>query len=1121
MTDSTLSHRGDAGGSHWVSRTVAVMFGLGLLATLGVVFTRIVAIRVPEQRATLEKLIAERTGLDVRFENVRFSWGLDGTGAVFTRVVLTDPKAGRIRVVAPELRVELDAWDLLRHRQFSLGHVTLASPDIEIIADARVVTAKADASAGARTLDTQPALDEAALIRSYLSWAELMPAGRIEVEGARVHLKQRGASGMIDGAASHSFTLSEAVISRGNSSFNAHGTMLLSQDVGQSLFVSAKLDGLAAGSNVSGDLRVIARRVFLERLPTTGLSGRGTIDARLQLHDGLLESGSWQASARDLQLNGEDGTRFDHVTVRGRLSRAGHDLLLDFEDLQLTRGARLERAPALSARLQFDSNLNNTRTSMQAERLPFMASEFLAGVFAPRVDAVFPAAPSNWTPTSGEFQDVNFDSGAGWDDWKFSARMTEGAVTRAADQALIAQLQGSVRADARGVSLIFDSAGKSQVKAPGAPEPVTVSLSGELALLADPNAPRWRFASFTASQGSGAVTADGAWGASTARVEPLRVTLNGVDRATLLDAWTLFAAGAASPEIFAEVQRGRIVEGRLALMPAADGTVNWDRSSGKMTLADLATGESAAPRVAGGRGSLNFARGAAQLKLDAADVEDLALRGAQLDWPRRGTPRLRVALEGDLASPLIRDVLQAQGLDRIGGSVVLDAEARGERELRQPQLWRVTARVRGAKVPLGDGLPVAENLAGTIRYAGRQLRGLELKGNWLGGPVEIESRRAGTRGSLSYVMHGVADAAPLLELSGKADASRQVNGQLAWSGTAEPGDEAGSWQITLSSNLAGVESGLPEPFDKPRARSMPVTAKIYLATDGVREFNVAAEDLSIRGQVHTGLTTARFTVRGVTGEMRREARDPDRPELQIDVLDLKRAPSVLAAAGALLPADTALFVNVDELRYRGNNLGALHAAIDRQQAGLAFSVDSAANAPHQLSAHGRCNGNGRCDAEFSAATTQLTALLRDVSLPEEWPTASLQAAGSLHWPADPGADVVRSLTGSFDLATEGEREHQLTARATIADGQILLADVQGTGPAPDQVFRGTGRVGLFARDYDLSVEYERVTLAAAAVPTPARARLARAWSAVRGSAAKRGWTEAPDTRRIQWHGTWD
>src|SRR6185503_12157879 len=220
MTDSTLSHRGDAGGSHWVSRTVAVMFGLGLLATLGVVFTRLVAIRVPEQRATLEKLIAERTGLDVRFENVRFSWGLDGTGAVFTRVVLTDPKAGRIRVVAPELRVELDTWDLMRHRQFSLGHVTLSSPDIEIIGDADDTMVRPDAVR--RAAAPEPRRDEAALIRSYLSWAELMPAGRIEVEGARVHLKHRG-----DRVASHSFTLSEAVVSRGNSSFTAHGTMLL------------------------------------------------------------------------------------------------------------------------------------------------------------------------------------------------------------------------------------------------------------------------------------------------------------------------------------------------------------------------------------------------------------------------------------------------------------------------------------------------------------------------------------------------------------------------------------------------------------------------------------------------------------------------------------------------------------------------------------------------------------------------------------------------------------------------------------------------------------------------------------------------------------------------------
>jgi len=80
-----------------------------LLGALGIAFTRVIAARVPEQRATLEKLITERTGLAVRFDNVHFAWSLDGTSAVFERVELTDPARGRVRVVAPELRVEFDS----------------------------------------------------------------------------------------------------------------------------------------------------------------------------------------------------------------------------------------------------------------------------------------------------------------------------------------------------------------------------------------------------------------------------------------------------------------------------------------------------------------------------------------------------------------------------------------------------------------------------------------------------------------------------------------------------------------------------------------------------------------------------------------------------------------------------------------------------------------------------------------------------------------------------------------------------------------------------------------------------------------------------------------------------
>src|SRR5689334_14364872 len=155
MTEVTLEQGGDLGTStHWVRRTVLVIFCLGLLTAIGAAFTQVIAARVPEQRATLEKLITDRTGLAVRFDNVHFAWGIDGTSAVFERVELTDPTQGRVRVVAPELRVEFDTWDFIRHQQFSLGHVTLTSPDIDIIGDPEPVQAPLARGLGPATRST-------------------------------------------------------------------------------------------------------------------------------------------------------------------------------------------------------------------------------------------------------------------------------------------------------------------------------------------------------------------------------------------------------------------------------------------------------------------------------------------------------------------------------------------------------------------------------------------------------------------------------------------------------------------------------------------------------------------------------------------------------------------------------------------------------------------------------------------------------------------------------------------------------------------------------------------------------------------------------------------------------
>jgi hypothetical protein len=159
---------------------------------------------------------------------------------------------------------------------------------------------------------------------------------------------------------------------------------------------------------------------------------------------------------------------------------------------------------------------------------------------------------------------------------------------------------------------------------------------------------------------------------------------------------------------------------------------------------------------------------------------------------------------------------------------------------------------------------------------------------------------------------------------------------------------------------------------------------------------------------------------------------------------------------------------------------------------------------------------------FTADTQQLAALMRGVQLPAEWPTETLHADGELSWPVESlGGDLAQVLAGRFDLETQGrDSDHQLMANATLADGRIELANVQGTGPAADQIFHGSGRVALEAREYDLTIDYEQVSLAATAMPTSARARLARTWATLRGSAARRGWAEAPEARRMQWHGSW-
>ena len=272
-----------------------------------------------------------------------------------------------------------------------------------------------------------------------------------------------------------------------------------------------------------------------------------------------------------------------------------------------------------------------------------------------------------------------------------------------------------------------------------------------------------------------------------------------------------------------------------------------------------------------------------------------------------------------------------------------------------------------------------------------------------------------------------------------------------------------------------------------------------------------------------GITTARFDVQGVTGELRRADECGRAAICNSSASSSSVRPRCSPWPGALLPAQGELPLTVDDLRYAGRSLGALqasaHAARRRRRILARVRGDGAASA-HRARAVRQC-GRALPRRVHRRHAQSRGAAARCAPAARNGPPKRCTRPASSTWPADSQGDLTRALAGRFDLETQGSNgNHQLTAVATLADGQIQLANVQGTGPAADQVFRGSGRVGLVARDYDLTVDYEQVSLAATAVPTPARARLARAWNAAaRFGGAPRLDRSPPDSRRVQWHGT--
>ena len=195
MTETTLEQRGETNsGSHWVRRTLRSRF-VSCCSALWAWRSRASSPRAFPSSAPLSRNSSPIAPVSRCASTTCISPGISTAPARCSRASSSPiPQRGRVRVVAPELRVEFDTWDypappavLARSRHAVVaGHRDHRRP-----VDRRCSVAAASRAAASR-IAVCAAEDEAALVRRFTAWAELMPNGRIEVEGARVHLLRRG-----------------------------------------------------------------------------------------------------------------------------------------------------------------------------------------------------------------------------------------------------------------------------------------------------------------------------------------------------------------------------------------------------------------------------------------------------------------------------------------------------------------------------------------------------------------------------------------------------------------------------------------------------------------------------------------------------------------------------------------------------------------------------------------------------------------------------------------------------------------------------------------------------------------------------------------------------------------
>jgi uncharacterized protein YhdP len=547
-----------------------------------------------------------------------------------------------------------------------------------------------------------------------------------------------------------------------------HGSALLAERLGRSLFVAVELRGLDTGpGTLEGSVTLQGRALRLAGWraalggPTGGAAGVGDLRATLRLRGGRLQAGTVGLTARDLRLPRADGTgqaRFTKVSTSVGFERAAAGWRLRGSDLRLI----VPGVPAASLDFVVEVDAAWSEVRFDADGLPFgWLRPLLALPGELHVDGTLRRLRIRMLATPGGRA------------LRYAARVDDGVWRDAAGQPRLEPLAFDIAGSEAGATITFADR-PLQLRLGGAPQQaqrLEIALQGAANLRRE--SAGWRLDSRSL------VVLDRAAPTPRARLELQGTLSSAAPDAAALALEVVLLEPVASDELpllrelsqrmlaAAPIDSFALAAGRFAVDAASTPQQGWriEGSEGDLAVSAASFRPDAEwPEVSEAGGRLIWDERNLRFDFERGSIGDLRLvrgqlrRGSAPIWSLVAEGPAAAALRALAASPLAMRVPAELRAAAVDGEARFELQVERSRELGsagaprvEPLRWGLLARFDSLRWRALAGVPPIEALSGMLRIADGRLQPSRLEGRWLGQPLRIavDERRAGRRWLLS------------------------------------------------------------------------------------------------------------------------------------------------------------------------------------------------------------------------------------------------------------------------------------------------------------------------------------------------------------------------------------